>query len=155
MDAQWEILPRCDTFPGVFKLSLCHLSRSRRPARCCNAWSSFSSTDICKGSSCWCLRPEFLDTSSLENSMNRAQYPFLPHCNPSLFVLKNKTKTPSQAKGNFYLKPGAWRRSTRAGEPCCSCRLYPSQYWQPVPSLHLNMEPISFHLVRRPSTTHG
>lgn len=21
MDAQWEILPRCDTFPGVFELS--------------------------------------------------------------------------------------------------------------------------------------
>lgn len=43
------------------------------------------------------------------------EYPFLPHGNPFLSILsleKKKQKTPAQAKGNFYLKPGEWVRNT-------------------------------------------
>lgn len=94
------------------------------------------------------------------------KYPFLPQCTPFLSVLslkkkKRKEKEKAQAKGNFYLKPGEWGRNTRdegravQGVILLLVSVPVTEDCQPVPFLRLEMEPISFHWVRRPFLTRG
>lgn len=78
------------------------------------------------------------------------EYPFLPHCNP--LCLKKKKQT-AQAKGDFYLKPGEWRRNARdkgrvvpGSHPVPAVCIQVTEDCEPVPFFHLRMEPISFHL---------
>lgn len=67
-------------------------------------------------------------------------------------ILIFKKKNQAQAKGHFYLKPGEWGRNTRAEEwavwwgVLLLVSVSVPEDCEPVPFLHLEMEPISSHL---------
>ena len=109
----------------------------------------FGHIEISKGSSCWCLKPKFLDIWDCVNLAVSLLARYVPSSSPILIFKKKKQ---AQAKGHFYLKPGEeGRNSSTEGWAVWWGVLLPvsasvPEDCEPVPFLHLETEPISSHL---------